>query len=93
VTEVEFRVLDDPYAVVVPYDTWESAAWSVVQTMVALHDVMEPALTADITGAAAGALFTVTETLLLALFAAVSVATAVRVWEPLAAVVVFQDVL
>src|SRR6266851_3253181 len=61
--------------------------------MVALEEVIEVALTAEMTGGTA-ALLTVTETLpLVAVFPAASLATAASVCVPLAAVAVFQETL
>jgi hypothetical protein len=65
----------------------------VVQVIVAPDEVIEVALTPEITGGADG-LFTVTETLLLVvLFPAASLATAVSVWATFVVVVVFHEIL
>jgi hypothetical protein len=48
---VVLRVVDDPYAVVVPYWTWVSDASFVVQVTVAPLEVMFVACTAVIVGA------------------------------------------
>src|SRR5437867_10762785 len=78
-----------PYAVVVPYSTWESEASSVVQLMVAELAVIPEALILEITG---GALSTVTLTAAdVAVFPAASRATAVRVCCPLLAAVVVHE--
>jgi hypothetical protein len=58
--------------------------------MVAPEEVTVPAATPDITGGTA-TLFTVIETLLLAVLPAASLAVAVSVWVPLATVVVFHE--
>jgi hypothetical protein len=50
VTIAVFSVVDDPYAVVVPYSTWLSDASSVVQPIVAPAVVMAVALTPLMTG-------------------------------------------
>jgi hypothetical protein len=51
VTSAPAKVDCEPYAVVVPYDTCELEAWSVVQVIVAEAGVIPVAVTAVITGA------------------------------------------
>ena len=46
------KVVVDPYAAVVPYATWEVAATSVVQSIVAVEAPMDAAFTAEMTGGA-----------------------------------------
>src|SRR5689334_12062385 len=60
--------------------------------MVAPDELIEVALTPEITGAAT-ALLTVTEMLLVAVFPEVSLATALNICVPLTAAVVFHDIV
>jgi hypothetical protein len=53
VTNVLTSVDCDPYAVVVPYETCELEAWSVVHVIVAVVELMPVDVTAEITGAGA----------------------------------------
>jgi hypothetical protein len=53
VTSELLNIDNEPYETVVPYSTCEVDAWSVVQVIVAVLDVMPVALTALITGAGA----------------------------------------
>ena len=64
----------------------------VIQVIVALDEVIWPAATTVITGGAT-ALLTVTETLFVAVFPPVSIAIALRTWEPLMLLLVSQDVV
>ena len=47
--------MDEPYAVVIPYSTWEFDGLSVVQVMTALVEVILPEATFEMTTLAAGA--------------------------------------
>jgi hypothetical protein len=82
VTSALTGLVEASYAVVVPYCTCESEAVWVVQLMDAADEVIEPAATAEITGATE-ALFTITVIVATPVFPPLFVATAVRVWDPL----------
>jgi hypothetical protein len=90
VTSAVLSVVVEPYALVVPYATWEVDAVLVVQIMEALEKPIEAAETVEIAG---GLLSTVTVmALLVALLPAVSIPTAVSVYEPSGKTVVFQEI-